>query len=147
MTAALLLAGWLASTLNWRAPGPMVRAKDGWRVTLRCGQGLEEREVVLRIRLKAQTKSPGRVLSVMLRSDEAAPQPALFRVERPSRELVQTYSEFGGMPPVSRSVPASVFDDSDLLSKELASLGRDTIFESALQSAVTLMPEESPLWR
>jgi len=147
MTAALLLAGWLAATLNWRAPGPLVRAKEGWRVTLRCGRGLEEREVVLRIRLKAQTKSPGRVLSIMLRSDDAAPEPALFRVERVSGEMVQTYSEFGGKPPVSRGVPASVFDDSDLLSKELASLGRDTIFESALRGAVTLMPEESSLWR
>jgi len=147
MTATLLLAGWLASTLNWRAPGPMVQAKQGWRVTLRCGSGLAEREVVLRTRLKAQTKSPGRVLSVMLRSDEAAPQPALFRVERVSQEMVRTYSEFGGKPPVSRGVPASVFDDSDLLSKELASLGRDTVYESALQCAVTLMPEESPLWR
>jgi hypothetical protein len=56
--------------------------------------------------------------------------------------MVQTYSEFGGHPPVTRGVPAGVFDDSDLLSKELASLGRDTIYESALRSAVTLMPEE-----
>jgi glucose-6-phosphate dehydrogenase assembly protein OpcA len=142
LTATLLLAGWLASTLDWRAPGPMVRAKDGWRVTLRCGSGADEREVVLRIRLKAQIRSPGRILSVMLRSDDDAPQPALFRVERVSRDMVRTYSEFGGRPPVARGVPAGIFNDSDLLSKELASLGRDTIYESALRCAVTLMPEE-----
>jgi hypothetical protein len=56
--------------------------------------------------------------------------------------MVRTYSEFGGRPPVARGVPAGIFNDSDLLSKELASLGRDTIYESALRCAVTLMPEE-----
>lgn len=141
-TAALLLAGWLASNLDWRAPGPMVSARDGWRVTLRCGSGADERELVLRIRLKGQTRSPGRVLSVMLRSDDDAPQPALFRVERVSNDIIHTYSEFGGRPPITRGVPAPVFTDSALLGKELASLGRDTIYESALRSAITLMPEE-----
>ena len=43
---------------------------------------------------------------------------------------------------MTRGVPASVITDSTLLSRELASLGRDTIYESALLSAVALMPEE-----
>ncbi len=142
LTANLLIGGWLASTLEWRPPGPMVRAKDGWRVTLRAGSGTDEREIVLRIRLKQQSRSPGRVLSIMLRSDDRDPMPALFRIERVSAEQIHTYSEFGGRPPMTRGVPASVISDSMLLGRELASLGRDTIYESALLSAVSLMPEE-----
>jgi hypothetical protein len=142
LTANLLIAGWLASSLEWKPPGPMVRAKDGWRVTLRCGSGANEREVVLRIRLKRQTRTPGRVLSIMLRSDDNNPMPSLFRVERVSAEQIHTYSEFGGRRPMTRGVPAPVFTDSILLGRELASLTRDTIYESSLQRAVTLMPEE-----
>jgi hypothetical protein len=56
--------------------------------------------------------------------------------------MVQTYSEFGGFSPVTRGVPATVFADEDLLSKELASLARDSTYESALRFAVSLMPEE-----
>lgn len=142
LTAALLMAGWLASSLDWRPPGPMVRAKDGWRVTLRTGSGATEREVVLRIRLKRQSRSAGRILSIMLRSDDNDPMPSLFRVERLSDEQIHTYSEFGGRPPITRGVPASVFSDSVLLGRELASLAHDSIYENALQAAVALMPEE-----
>ncbi len=142
LTANLLIAGWLAASLGWRPPGPMVRAKDGWRVTLRAGDGAEEREIVLRIRLKRMSRNPGRVLSIMLRSDDGEDAPSLFRVERVSGEQIHTYSEFGGRPPMMRGVPAPLFTDSALLGRELASLGRDTIYESALLSALALMPEE-----
>jgi glucose-6-phosphate dehydrogenase assembly protein OpcA len=140
-SASLLLAGWLASSLDWRTPGSMVRVKDGWRVTLRAGTGQDEREILLRLRQKALAHYPGRILSVALRS-EGDGSPATFSVERTSENMVQTYSEFGGFSPVTRGVPASVFADEDLLSKELAALARDSIYESALRFAVSLMPEE-----
>ncbi len=142
MTASLLIAGWLASSLGWRPPGPMVRAKDGWRVTLRAGEGTNVREIVLRIRLKRLARKPGRVISIMMRSDDSDPVQSLFRVERVSGEQIHTYSEFGGKPPIIRGVPAPIVSDSVLLGRELASLGRDTIYESALLSAITLMPED-----
>jgi glucose-6-phosphate dehydrogenase assembly protein OpcA len=142
MTANLLIAGWLAASLNWRPPGPMVRAKDGWRVTLRSGSGASEREIVFRLRLKQASRSPGRVLSVMMRSDDGDPMPALFRIERVSGDQIHTYSEFGGHPPMTRGVPAPVFTDSALLGRELATLGRDSMYEHALLSAIALMPEE-----
>ena len=43
--------------------------------------------------------------------------------------------------PTTRSVPAAVFTNEDLLSQELASLGRDSNYENALRFAVRLMPE------
>lgn len=140
-SASLLLAGWLASSLEWRTPGSMVRIKDGWRVTLRAGIGLDEREILLRLRQKVLARYSGRILSVAMRG-EGDGAPSAFSVERTSENMVQTYSEFGGFSPVTRGVPASVFADEDLLSKELASLARDSIYESALRFAVSLMPEE-----
>lgn len=141
ISASLLLAGWLASSLAWRTPGSMVRTRDGWRVTLRSGVVPEEREILLRLRQKALARYPGRILSVAMRS-EGTGSPSTFSVERVSETMVQTYSEFGGFSPVTRGVPASVFADEDLLSKELASLARDSVYESALRFAVSLMPEE-----
>jgi glucose-6-phosphate dehydrogenase assembly protein OpcA len=141
ISASLLLAGWLASSLNWRTPGSMVKTRDGWRVTLRSGIAPDEREILLRLRQKALARYPGRILSVAMRA-EGVGSPSTFSVERVSENMVQTYSEFGGFSPVTRGVPASVFADEDLLSKELASLARDSIYESALRFAVSLMPEE-----
>jgi glucose-6-phosphate dehydrogenase assembly protein OpcA len=140
-SASLLLAGWLASNLDWRTPGSMVRTGDGWRVTLRAGAAPEEREILLRLRQKALVRYSGRILSVAMRS-EGSGTPATFSVERVSEAMVQTYSEYAGLSPARRGVPASVFADEDLLSKELASLARDSIYESALRFAVSLMPEE-----
>jgi hypothetical protein len=43
---------------------------------------------------------------------------------------------------MTRGVPAPVFTDSALLGRELATLGRDSMYEHALLSAIALMPEE-----
>ena len=46
-SSALLMAGWLATRLGWRAPGEMVSFRDGWRSTLRAGEKGKSREIVL----------------------------------------------------------------------------------------------------
>jgi glucose-6-phosphate dehydrogenase assembly protein OpcA len=139
-TGSLLLAGWLASSLDWRIPGPLVRTSDGWRVTLRGGTGHKEREILLRLRHRTQVQMRGRILSVTLRA-EGENAPSIFSIERLSEGFVRTHSEPEGAKPTTRSVPAAVFTNEDLLSQELASLGRDTNYENALRFAVRLMPE------
>ncbi len=139
-TGSLLLAGWLASSLDWRIPGPLVRTSDGWRVTLRGGVGPEEREILLRLRHRTQVQMRGRILSVTLRAEGNA-APSIFSIERLSEGFVRTHSEPEGAMPTTRSVPAAVFTNENLLSQELASLGRDTNYENALRFAVRLMPE------
>jgi len=139
-TGSLLLAGWLASSLDWRIPGPLVRTSDGWRVTLRAGTGSGEREILLRLRHRTQVQMRGRILSVTLRA-EGDTAPSIFSIERLSEGFVRTHSEPEGAMPTTRSVPAAVFTNEDLLSQELASLGRDTNYENALRFAVRLIPE------
>jgi glucose-6-phosphate dehydrogenase assembly protein OpcA len=139
-TGSLLLAGWLASSLDWRIPGPLVRTSDGWRVTLRGGTGAEEREILLRLRHRTQVQMRGRILSVTLRA-EGETTPSIFSIERLSEGFVRTHSEPEGAMPTTRSVPAAVFTNEVLLSRELASLGRDSNYENALRFAVRLMPE------
>lgn len=139
-TGSLLLAGWLASSLDWRIPGPLVRTTDGWRVTLRGGANANEREILLRLRHRTEVKIRGRILSVTLRADGKS-APSIFSIERLSEGFVRTHSEPEGATPTTRSVPASVFTNENLLSQELASLGRDSNYENALRFAVRLMPE------
>lgn len=139
-TGSLLLAGWLATSLDWSTPGPLVRTRDGWRVTLRAGAGNEQREILLRLRHKTHVQMRGRILSVTLRA-EGTESPSIFSIERLSEGFVRTHSEPEGAMPTTRSVPAAVFTNEDLLSRELASLGRDSIYENALRFAVRLMPE------
>src|SRR6478735_945890 len=139
-TGSLLLAGWLASSLDWRIPGPLVRTSDGWRVTLRGGAGSAEREILLRLRHRTQVQMRGRILSVTLRA-EGKTTPSIFSIERLSEGFVRTHSEPEGAMPTTRSVPAAVFTNEVLLSRELASLGRDSNYENALRFAVRLIPE------
>jgi hypothetical protein len=82
----------------------------------------------------------GRILSVTLRA-EGEQTPSIFSIERLSEGFVRTHSEPEGAMPTTRSVPAAVFTNEDLLSRELASLGRDSNYENALRFAVRLMPE------
>lgn len=139
-TGSLLLAGWLATSLDWSTPGPLVRTRDGWRVTLRAGSGADQREILLRLRHRSHVQMSGRILSVTLKA-EGDTAPSIFSIERLSEGFVRTQSEPEGGIPTTRSVPAAVFSNEDLLSRELASLGRDSIYENALRFAVSLIPE------
>lgn len=141
-TGSLLLAGWLASSLNWTTPGSLVRTRDGWRVTLRAGTGADQREILLRLRTRMHAPVPGRILGVSLRAD-GEQAPSIFSITRLSEGFVRTHSELDGASPTTRSVPAAVFTSDDLLSRELAALGRDSVYESALRFAVSLIPERN----
>ena len=138
LTAGLLLAGWLATRLGWRAPGEeLVRSRDGWKLTLRAGSRGRSREVILTLK---QTDDPAAAACLKSVAIEAGGDaPATFQVERVSDEGIQTTG--GGPAPVSRIVYARTPDDGRLLSMELREFGSDPIFEQALAFAANLWPE------
>lgn len=141
-TSALLMAGWLGSVLGWRVPGPMVRTRDGWRVTLRAGEPGAEREVLLRIVTRPETAERTRVLAITLRADTPAGE-ARFVVRRTSEEIIETESALPGASAVVRRAPVRLLSDAVLAADELAEVGRDTIFEQAFAFVVALIPEEN----
>ena len=139
LTAGLLMAGWLATRLGWRAPGELVHAREGWRLTLRAGTRGRSREVLLRLRMTDHPPACGGLSSVTL---VAGPEcPGTFRVERTDDQAITTTSETPTMPRVSRLVYGRQMDEPALLSQELRNFTGDPIYEEALVFAADLWPE------
>jgi glucose-6-phosphate dehydrogenase assembly protein OpcA len=138
LTAGLLIAGWLATRLDWKAPGELVRTREGWRLTLRAGPRGRSREVLLSIRPTDNSSALGSLASITLIANGTAP--GEFSVERTSIEGITTVSETPTMPRVSRLVYEHRLADSQLLSQELRNFTGDPIYEEALQFAADLWP-------
>lgn len=150
LSGALLLAGWLASRLGWQAPGEMVPVRStpgAWRATLRAGDRIRRREMVLN--LVPSDDRPGRPLgtaptagpSLTRVTLDAGPAAGRFLVERTDRLGVTTTSELAGQAPITRGIYAPVPDEAALLAAELHVFGRDLIYEAALGLAAILAPE------
>lgn len=138
LTAGLLMAGWLCTRLGWRAPGEeLVRARDGWRLTLRAGQRGRSREVILMLK-QTDPDIAGPCLGAVA-LETGGDNPGRFRVERVSRDSVETTSELSSK--VSRVVYVRNLDDARLLSLELRVFGSDPIYHEALDFAAHLWPE------
>ncbi|MCC6793097.1 MAG: glucose-6-phosphate dehydrogenase assembly protein OpcA [Thermomicrobiales bacterium] len=142
LTAGLLMAGWLCTRLGWRAPGEeLVRARGGWRLTLRAGQRGRSREVILMLKeVDPATSGPclGEV-TIEARGENAG----RFHVERVSPESIETTSELASN--VSRVVYVRNLDDARLLSLELRVFGSDPVYHEALNFAANLWPEGVPI--
>lgn len=139
VTAGLLMAGWLATRLGWRAPGELVQARDGWRLTLRAGPRGRSREVLMRLRSTDAPPARGNLGAVTLIAGTECP--GRFRVERTANHGILTMSETPSMPRVSRMVYGRDLSDAALLSQELRNFGGDPIYEEALVFAADLWPE------
>lgn len=139
LTAGLLTAGWLATRLGWRAPGELVRGKDGWRLTLRAGPKGRSREVLLSLRPTDSEPARSSLGSVTLVANGT--DPGEFTVVRTNDVGITTYSETPTMPRVSRLVYVRHLDDGPLLSQELRNFGGDPVYEEALVYAADLWPD------
>lgn len=138
LSGALLLTSWLASRLAWQAPGELVSAGAGWRLTLRGGPPGRRREIALTLRPVAGAHAPGGILAVTL--DAHGDAAGAFRVERVDSVGVTTTSETATAPRVARMVFARTADDVQLLGDELRDFYRDPVFEEALTYAASLAP-------
>ena len=141
-TGALLLAGWLGSSLGWEAPGDLVRirgAEPGWRVTLRGGNDADHREVLLKVRPAADPVAGCSLASVTALAHGG--RAGTFRLERVGASEVSARSDVPGIPTTRRMAFAPLPDDASLLGEELRQFGRDGTFEAALMLATKLAPD------
>jgi glucose-6-phosphate dehydrogenase assembly protein OpcA len=141
-TAALLLAGWLGSRLDWQPPGELVPARDdpgAWRATLRAGARGRRRELVLTLRRSPSPVAGPSLGQVLLAAHGTAA--ARFHVERTDPLGLSTLSSTREKPEVRRLVYAEEPDDAALLADELRIFGRDPVFEAALAFASGLVPD------
>ena len=124
---ALLLAGWLASRLGWAAAAERVGAREApERLWFEDGA----RVVGVEIRQRpASSPTAGGLAAVELRASIDGRE-ARYAVERRVEDAT-TLAEVDGARREARvHLPAS--SDADLLQRELASFGRDRIYEEAL---------------
>lgn len=137
-SSALLLAGWLATRLGWRAAGELVRFRNGWRSTLRAGEHGKSREIVLTLVEGGGVDSCGCVEKIQIISGGNAQ--GEFEVERTSDDEITTTSELSGASPVTRLVHSRCPDDRFLISQELRRLHEDPTYTASLDFATLLWP-------
>ncbi|MFL5761618.1 MAG: glucose-6-phosphate dehydrogenase assembly protein OpcA [Thermomicrobiales bacterium] len=138
LASALLIAGWIATRLEWQAPGELVRTHDGWRVTLRAGRAGRRREVILRLRPEDEALD---ACLAKLSMAAVSPHAGMYFIERVGPHTLMTRSETTDAPVVSRAIYLHAQDIATLLEHELRHFGRDLVFEESLQFAASLVPE------
>jgi glucose-6-phosphate dehydrogenase assembly protein OpcA len=135
LTAALLMAGWLGSRLDWRILAPLERTRTGWRAEVKSPSGPP---ALLRLRpAEDGTIAPGLIAVEIVAK---RPHPGAFRVRRITATALTTASETGTGRPVGRMVVAEDEDEAALLGRSLHTFGRDPVYEDALTYAARLLP-------
>jgi len=132
---ALLLAGWLSSRLGWKLVGDAVRAHEGiLDFDLRSG----DCEIVLSlVRDPTVELHPGMISSVTL---SVTPAAAEFSVAlRAGATRLETEARIGATHSVGRVLGYEMRSEAERLSRELALLGHDAIYEETLAQAAQLV--------
>lgn len=137
-SSALLLAGWLATRLDWRAPGELVSTRKGWRSTLRAGGQGKSREIVLMLSAGEHVDSCSCIEKIQIVAGGHAQ--GSFEVERTSDDEITTTSELSGAAAVTRLVHSGCTDEGSLISQELRRLHEDPTYTAALDFATLLWP-------
>ncbi|MGB9753331.1 glucose-6-phosphate dehydrogenase assembly protein OpcA [Roseiflexus castenholzii] len=125
-TAALLLAGWLATRLNWR-----ITERRGTGVALTRSDGSD---VLLEFD-RVETASADSLASVALLTADSR-----FTVTRSvSGDHLTACAMIDGLTPVKRAVHLPPLDTAALIADELRLAQHDPIYEAALRQALDLM--------
>jgi glucose-6-phosphate dehydrogenase assembly protein OpcA len=140
LTAALLLTGWLASRLGWRAPGELIPTGPGrHRLTLRAGERGRSREVLLHLSEGTSQFSCASLESIRLSSN--GDEPSVFQVERVDEAAITTFSRSPHVADMTRLVHSSCPEYRVILAAKMRRLRIDTIYLEALECASRLWPE------
>jgi len=130
---SLLLAGWLASRLDWE-PGRAAEQTFSGAYRLRLRSGGRDLVVELRGRLAASAR-PGEVQALALEADEDQHRIALEMSRPGEQEQAATSVSIDGAAPAERSVRLPVLSDAELLGDEIDRLDADRVFEDAAEMA------------
>jgi len=130
---ALLLVGWLATRLGWRAAGP---AKRRDAITTLPMRRADTSEVIISLcPAKPKEDVVDRLAGVTLESPRAK-----FSVERDrAPHCAVARAEIAGMPPLTRKVHLEQPDEAELIGGELRLLGQDQTFAEVLRVAATFV--------
>jgi len=131
----LLLGGWLSSRLGWTTTGTATSSQPG---TVTCGLKSGDREIVLTL---IQDETAGQIdgmISTIVVSAEK--EGAEFSVSlRADRTKLETEASIGAEHSIGRVLSYETRSDADRLSRELAFLSRDAIYEEAMAQGAQLV--------
>ncbi len=134
---ALLLLGWLASRLGWRAAEALAPSEAGG-LLFAVGRADGER-IAVRVRPRFERDLEEGDLSGLRIQARHAGHDAEFVVKRvPGTGLVLTTALIDGTVVTERTLPLRVPTVVDLLGEELTIIGSDRIYEDALRAIVSL---------
>gem|GEM_PF-739364 len=133
-SAALLLAGWLVSSLDWVPTGALERTRTGYRLAVSTRPGhWSGVNAVVRFRPHYQSSFAAGLGAISLRT--GGPDAATFSVERTSAHDLTTSSNSRDLTHVSRVVLSPIPSDAELLGIALDEGGWDRVYELALDHA------------
>jgi glucose-6-phosphate dehydrogenase assembly protein OpcA len=125
----LLLIGWLASRLNWEPVGQRGDAgSENRSFRFASRQGVVE---VGMAPGRFEDRGPAVTLSLVSKSPSGTATFGLASAVR--EESIVTRFDLPGRAPVERVVHLAVPEEVELVNEELKVIGRDRIFEEALQ--------------
>jgi len=129
-TQALLIAGWLASRLDWHIEGPTNEAEQ----TLFSARKADGGAVALELkRVERPAMRPGRLARVELQSSQ---NKASFVVQRAENGLhLETHAMIEGRPCPGRTLPVRNRSTAELLAREMEILAKDATYEAAVRVA------------
>jgi glucose-6-phosphate dehydrogenase assembly protein OpcA len=132
---ALLLGGWLASRLGWEVVGKEARQTEG---TAECELRAGDRSIVLAFeRDKTAGRNDGMISRAILSAKKGA---AKFSVaKRTDGTKLETEADIGSEHTVGRVLAYEVRSEAAQLSRELAFLSRDAIYEAAVGSVAQVV--------
>ncbi len=132
-TQALLIAGWLASRLDWRIEGQTTEGDQ----TLFTARKADGSAVSLELkRVERPAMRPGRLARVELQSTQSE---ASFVVQRAENGLhLETHAMIEGRPCPGRTLPVRNRSTAQLLAREMEILAKDTTYEAAVRVAGSL---------
>lgn len=133
---ALLLIGWLASRLGWRAAEPLAPSEAGGLLfAMRRGDGARVR---IRVRPRFERgMAEGDVTGIRVEGEQGGVRTE-FRISADGRRYAALTVRQGGQVAAERIVPLPPTDVVALLGEELTILASDRVYEDALALLLTL---------
>ncbi|MDQ2922002.1 MAG: glucose-6-phosphate dehydrogenase assembly protein OpcA [Acidobacteriota bacterium] len=132
---ALLLAGWLASRLGWELVGKASHRTEG---VAECELRAGDRSIALAfVQDKTAGRNEGMISTVTLSANNGA---AKFSVaKRTDGTKLETEAQIGSERSVGRVLSYEIRSEAAQLSRELAFLSRDAIYEAAVAQVAQLV--------
>ncbi len=132
---AYLLVGWFASRLKWElVSSETTGATEEFKLRSREGKGIS---VSIRP-TEARAELSGHLVSFEIATGEE--WATTFRIAKgENADCAQTEMAFSNLPPYRRIVPLRIYNETELIARQLEIVGHDPVYEESIAMAARLV--------